>query len=243
MEYFRDENNRIQAGFALNAGKLLVQYNKFSESLSTNEQYDATLSICILQSLLTICSELIAAMRKHDREIWEKVVHDVPIEFGLSRSFVKTNTFSLVLKYREFIEHVRNALSHPTYPEKPPNYPSTGYTTLPDAFGLISHFLFIDSPWVARGKLLSKASSQDEKKVREFADEFKKKNRECGTLEVRKTPEGKYQIFRGDELYIPIFEAQFPVASLKTLAEELANYIAQPTQADWDGNTIVRLVG
>jgi hypothetical protein len=33
MEYFRDEKNRIQAGFALNAGELLKQYTRLTEGV------------------------------------------------------------------------------------------------------------------------------------------------------------------------------------------------------------------
>ena len=62
MEYSRDEKNRIRAGFALNAGRLLEQYSRLSAGVRASERYDATLTICILQSLLTNCWELLKAM-------------------------------------------------------------------------------------------------------------------------------------------------------------------------------------
>jgi hypothetical protein len=96
-------------------------------------------------------------MRDNQRGIWIDVIRDVPSLFGISRSCVIKNTFSsdpLKLTYSEFIKRLRNALSHPTYPEKSPNLPSTGYTTVADESRLISHFRFVDSPWVSRGEIL-----------------------------------------------------------------------------------------
>lgn len=244
MEDFRQENNRIQAGFALNAGKLLTQYSAYSESLGPKERYDATLTVCMLQALLTNCWQLIEAMKQNQKPLWLETVTDVPGLFGIRRSYVKENTFSLdhTLTYSEFVEHLRNALSHPTHPEKSPNLPSTGYTTLPDKTGIICRFRLIDSPWIDRGKMQS-GYTGNEDKVNKAAERFRKKqNYPCGTLDVRKNTSGGYEIFRENKPYIPIFEAEIPLDALKTLAMELANYLAQPTREDWDGKSITRLV-
>jgi hypothetical protein len=246
MEYFRQENDKIQAGFALNAGKLLLPYSAFSESLIPQERYDATLTICILQSLLTNRWELIESMKNHQKQKWLETVTDVPGLFEIRRIYVKENTFSSdpnKLTYEEFVGHLRNALSHPTYPEKSPNLPSTGYTTVPDKTGTVSGFRFIDSPWVKRGVILSGACARREEKVRQTADRFSNEH-QCGKLELRQNSRGEYQIFRDDESkpYLPIFEAVLPLASLKNLALELANYLAQPTREDWDRKSIARLV-
>jgi hypothetical protein len=175
MEYFRDETNGIRAGFALHAGKLLEQYTRLSEDVPASERYDATLAICILQSLLTNCSELIDAMRKHQKGIWSERVPDIPSSFGISLSCVRRDTFlsdPVELTYGRFIEHLRNALSHPTYPEKPPHESSTGYTTIPDGSRLVSRFRFIDSPWVQRGKIWSKYCDKNADKVHQTAKAF-----------------------------------------------------------------------
>jgi hypothetical protein len=243
MEYFRQESSKIPAGFALNAGKLLLQYSAFSESLIPQERYDATLTICILQSLLTNCWELIESMKNHQKQKWLETVTDVPGLFEIRRIYVKENTFSSdpnKLTYEEFVGHLRNALSHPTYPEK---IPSTGYTTVPDKTGTVSQFRFIDSPWVKRGVILSGACAGKEGKVRQTADSFSNKH-QCGKLEVRQNSEGIYQIFREHEnaRYLPIFEAVLPLESLGELARKLANYLAQPTQENWDGTSIARVV-
>jgi hypothetical protein len=55
---------------------------------------------------------------------------------------------------------------------------------------------------------------------------------------------GEYQIFHKDKAgpYFPIFEARFPLKELKALARELSDYIAQPARANWDGESIERIV-
>jgi hypothetical protein len=230
MEYSRDERDRIQAGFASNAGELLEQYTMLSEGVSKSKPYDATLTICVLQSLLTNCCELIEAMKEKQRGMWLKNVADVPGWFGIRHCHVKENTFSsdpTKLTYSEFIEHLRNALSHPTYPEKRPHLPTSGYTTVPDGSRVISRFRFIDSPWVSRGEILSKACGNNEIKLHTTIREFSKEHENCGALEVRRNSRGRHQIFRGNEPYIPIFEAELPIATLKELAAELANHLAQ----------------
>jgi hypothetical protein len=132
-------------------------------------------------------------------------------------------------------------MSHPTSPEKEPHYPSTGYTTLPDNSGIISRFLFTDSPWVSRGSIFSQASSLNEQKVREYAKKFEEKHTRMG-LTVERNSQGRFEIRKDNQIYIPVFEAELTIASLRGLAVELANYLAQPTIDDWDGKTIHQLV-
>ncbi len=120
-EYFREPNNRIQAGFALHTGKLLAQYRDLTRSLLPTEKYEATLAVCALRALLTNCTELRKAMRRHQREFWDLPVPDIGIgHLGIRRSFVATNTFPCALTYFDFVEHLRNALSlfglHSAYP-------------------------------------------------------------------------------------------------------------------------------
>jgi hypothetical protein len=108
-----------------------------------------------------------------------------------------------------FIEHLRNALSQPTCPEKSSRYPSTGYTTMPDGTGIISRLCFIDSPWVQRGEILSNYCGNSEEKVRRTAGDFREPR--YGKLEARQNSKGEYQIFREDEPYLPIFEAELSI--------------------------------
>jgi hypothetical protein len=194
MEYFREPHNKIQAGFALHAGKLLAQYDSLTRR--QYENYEATLLVCALQSLLTICKELIAATKKHRRELWSAAVYDVPGWLGISRRFIRKDTFHPhELTYDRFIEHLRNAVSHPTVPEKRPFHPSTGYTTLLDHSGTISRFLFVDSPWVHRGEVDSRACSSDKERVTDFAKCFETKYPPVRLL-VEQNSQAKYVISR-----------------------------------------------
>lgn len=241
-EYFRERNNRIQAGFALRTGKLLAQYRYLTGSLLPTEKYEATLAICAFQALLTNCYELICAMKHHQREFWSSSIPDIGIgHLGMRRSFVAMNTFPDALTYSEFVEHLRNALSHPTSPDRRPQHPTTGYTTTPDGSGVITQFRFTDSPWIDRGAIHSKALSNNEAIVKRTLESFQRNRAKAAHLDVRNKL-GKYQICDGDTLYLPVFIAELPLSALTDLAIELANHLSQPVDEKWDGRTIQRLV-
>jgi len=174
--------------------------------------------------------------------LWSAAVYDVPGWLGISRRFIRKDTFHPhELTYDRFIEHLRNAVSHPTVPEKRPFHPSTGYTTLLDHSGTISRVLFVDSPWVHRGEVDSRACSSDKERVTNFAKCFETKYPPVRLL-VEQNSQAKYVICREREIYIPVFEVEFTIASLRLLAIQLANYLAQPTIDHWDGKTIQQLV-
>lgn len=246
MQYFEEEKNKIRAGFALNAGKLLVQYDEFCQAIPVEEQYDVTLTICVLHALSTNCWQLVNAMKNKNIEfktLWGKSIPDVPFRMGLSKSFVTEDRFSSELTYGRFIEHIRNALSYPTYPEKRPEYASTGYTTRYGSSTTISHIIFVDLPWVSRGELLSCACNNKKETVDSTLHKHISRYGAMG-LEVRENAKGEYQVFHKDKAdpYFPKFEARFPLKELKILARELSNYIAQPARANWDGKSIERIV-
>lgn len=240
MEYFREPNNKIQAGFALNAGKLLIQYQQMVESFPQESRYDATLAICVLQSLLTNCSELLDSMKEQLKQIWMEQLPDIPFRWGLKRGFVTLNTFPAPLTYERFIEHLRNALSHPTTPDKKPKLPSTGYTTILGSSGIIEAFRFTDSPWVSRGEDFAPYVSKNSTKVAESLKRFNRKY-DC-LVEASLNSRGCYQAMHDGQPYRPIFIADIPLDSLVRIALELSNYLAQPTQEHWDGRIVHQLV-
>jgi hypothetical protein len=240
VEYFRQPNNKIQAGFALNAGNLLVQYQKMAGSLPEASRYEATLVICVFQSLLTNCSELLASMGNDLKDVWKESLPDIPNRWGLKRKFVTINTFPGPLTYEGFIEHLRNAVSHPTTPDKEPKLPSTGYTTIPSSSGTIEAFRFTDSPWVDRGRDQSRYVSTCQAKVACVLDKF---NRKYGChLEASRNAMGRYQAMQDGQPYRPLFVAEIPLDGLTRIALQLANFLAQPTQEHWDGRTVRQLV-
>ncbi len=249
MSEYSRPNDKIQAGFALHIGKLLTQYRNLTSNLLPSEKYDATLTVCALQALLTNCTELMASMKKKEKkencQFWHEPITHIPRHWGIRTSFVKDTCLDEQLTYDIFITHLRNALSHPTAPDKDPHYPSTGYTTIPDDTGIITRFRFIDSPWVDRGKLLYRYSSKIEENVKRSLHSYRHANQRCrpqaNHLEIRKDA-NEYKIYQGDQIYIPVFIAELPLSALTDMAIELANHIAQPVQDNWDGVTIRQLV-
>jgi len=241
-EYIRSDKGKIQADLALRVGKLLSQYGDLTRHLGEEEKDDATLLICALQTLLVNCHALLDAMKNGNKDLWRTSIDNGCDELEISGSLDIESNFPGVLTRDRFVEHLRNAVSHPTHPDHKTFYRSTGYTTVPDDTGIISKFAFVDSPWINRGEVFSWVSSTNQAKVERCKDGFVKKN--CGDIElsVVRNADGKYEICRNRNVYLPVFELSIAVTRLRTVAVELANYVAQPTIANWDGKTIHRLV-
>jgi hypothetical protein len=249
LEYFREENNKIQAGLALNVGKLICQYSEKSNGFPVDQKYDATLVICCLQTLLTNCSELFKAMKSDCKTELEKQVNDIPSFFGLKKSFVVQDTFTNgKTTYAQFIEHLRNALSHPTCADKG-NMLSTGYTTVLDNTQVINKLVFTDSPWVIRGEMHSKYSelknkfNSEKSSLNRILDGLIEKYNNAENLAIKFDPsDKKYKVFQHEKVYYPVFVAEIPLTDLYLIAIQISNYLAQPTQDNWDGRSISKLL-
>ena len=146
MEYERTDDGQIQAAFAQRVGQLLVQYDQWRHQVPTVEQFEATLTIALLQSLLTMCNELIRK-KKEPREIrslaWlaDRRLDEEPPLLGLTVDCVMQRWPSKKgLTYRDIIECLRNALSHPL-PQTSVGLPTTGFTTVQGASDLIESAL------------------------------------------------------------------------------------------------------
>jgi hypothetical protein len=83
----------IQAGHAGNAGKLLQQYLQFVAGQRETHRCDATLTICVLHSLLTQCAELLKYMQLDSLPDLQDPLTDVPNSLGLTTSVVLEDTF------------------------------------------------------------------------------------------------------------------------------------------------------
>ncbi len=245
-EYFRDPQNRIRAGFALHAGNLFVQYQRLSASIHPSERYEATLTLCILQSLLTQCAELIKQMSKIESFDWEQAVTDIPTRWGLRRGFIKEDTNPETLTYRKFLEHLRNACSHPTDLALESFPMSTGYSTIPGPTGLVEAFEFVDSPSVQNGRLRKQFRSNVRQVVQNTVTTLNN-----AWMEENQTSEEpfhvvrigeEYQVYKNDNEYVRLFRAIIPLSDLTETVKFLANYLAQPSQHAWDGKTIKQLV-
>lgn len=235
-EFHRSSDGRIQADLALHAGKLLCQYERYALALPPAERLEGTLTICVLQTLLTNCSELLKSI---GAKRFEKVITDTPAHWsGLSLSMIKANNMARPRLIR-VLEHMRNAVSHPSASDED-NPPATGYTTVIDSSGLVSMFRFTDSPWVRNGAIFAGARSDDESEVRSTLDAFEQ-HYGSHHLDVA-VRDGAYGIYKDGSEFLPVFTIEVPLTSALQLAKALANYLAQPTNARWDGVSVDQLV-
>ncbi len=155
MEYAREEG-LIRAGFALHAWRLLKHYEALTRDQSPSLRYEATLTVCVLQSLLTNCWELYKYLGRKSPRVLGAV--DSFIESLLSEPGVEvTSAFpGEAVDAKAVLVHLRNALSHPTM--KNTNPPTTGYTTVEDGSGRVVRMRFTNSPDLnSKGNLTDKA--------------------------------------------------------------------------------------
>lgn len=244
MEYAR-QFDRIQAGYALNAGKLLVQYLSLAKTMPATEQYEGTLTISVLQSLLTQCSELLKYMESEpiQRQFFDQAIDDGANVWGLKPSFVEVDTFPEDLTLRGLLEHVRNAMSHPA-PDRTFKCRPTGYTTTDAPSKRIMAYRFTDSPWVKADKrdIFGSLPLHKEKEALDRIKSFHRKHAVEGYLEVLAQADGTFEIGREGAVYWPLFEIVLPLPTLIDVAIGLANHLAQHTDALWDRTTILPLV-
>lgn len=246
MEYLRDylEGNKkavsIQAGFALHAGKLLMQYEALAQKLPHDQRYDATLTISVLQALLTNCVELLDSLQKSQsfQQDFARPLLDIPQFLGIGRSLIRKSYYKEEVTHKQILESIRNALSHPTYSTKG-ELSSTGYHTINETGHLISAFRFIDSPWVKRGRLMT---YDDAAKAQAVIERFERRAGNFGLRPRQQNPGRKFEIALGDQTFVPIMELEIPLPNLKVITRELSNLLAQPVMEQWDAATVHQLV-
>jgi len=65
----KNEDGQIQADFARRVGQILLQYDSSSGQVTDVTRYDATLVICLLQTLVINCQQLIRNKSKLHNEL------------------------------------------------------------------------------------------------------------------------------------------------------------------------------
>lgn len=251
MEYQR-QFDEIQAGFALNAAKLLWQYEALTKRTSflpadNEDQYEGTLTLCVLQALLSQCTELLSFLEHQEltRDFFDHKIGREPHPWGLREEFVTADSLPAPLTLKRLLTHMRNAVSHPSFGSPNSAAPPTGFTTAGSTPGApIVAYRFTDSYWVKagmrhfRGSLPQRIESDVRGRARQFDKEWGVKD----YLSVVATTDGSFDLVRNGEIYWPIFQIELPLFELRKLATELANYLAHKTLRDWDGCTIRRFV-
>ncbi len=236
VELNRDSQNRIYADMAYRIGRVIKTYTP----PDSEPNFEVTLQLFSLQGLLTNCQELIrsfSAMKQPIQE-FEKTVVDIPQFLGIRRDFVKKYNFPEKLTYEKFINALRNSFSHPIGSDKAleAEYPSTGYTTVIGTSGTIERIVFWDAPDFIKYRPKKHSSAEKaEKYIKDKLSGIKG----IATIEV----DGNYQILKDGKPFGRVCRIELTPKDLKTFVIELSNYLAQPIQENWDGNTINRLVG
>lgn len=241
MEYERTEDAQIQADFAGRAGKILLQYELFKPQLHLNEQYEATLAIALLQTMLTQCQELLINLRTPDKAplgleglviMANRGLDEPPPLLGLTQDcLLERWPSNKPLRYRDLIECIRHVVSHPS-PQILKGLPRTGYTTQKGSSGLIEAYVFTQSPWVGRsGELLPKyrPSKRDKNKLDAALLEVEKWRRNTGdqTVELTETKDG-YLPMRNGEPFVPVMRIRLDVAQLRLFVLALSDYLSEP---------------
>ncbi|MBH9553990.1 hypothetical protein [Inhella gelatinilytica] len=153
-EYVQTSDGQIHADFARRAGQILLQYERLSRNLDPREQFDATLAVSLLQSLLTSFIELsrLKAMKPRYSQYLDVPIDASPPRLGLNPSAIRWSWRSAAgLRYRDVIESIRNSLSHPTPQDGSRPLPTTGFTARATSVGEIDGYCFVQSPWVEKG--------------------------------------------------------------------------------------------
>ena len=241
MEYERTEDGEIQAAFAQRVGQLMVQYDDWRHKVPAVAQYESTLTIALLQSLLTLCQELIRRKRVPSEleaviQLASRSLEERPTLLGLSTDCIlQCWPTDRGLTYRTVIECLRNALSHPGL-QSGTRWPKTGFTTVPGVSGLIEAYEFTQSPWVNNtGRdLMPRFFSTDagsyppDKLVREINQWERNNNVEGLSLE---RVEGRWQAVRDGEPFIPVLRLRITVGQLRVFTAGLSDYLSEPIRA------------
>jgi hypothetical protein len=269
MEYFRDPKNQIYADIAYRLGRIVTQYDKIS---TNEEKFEATLYLTVLQNLMTTSNEYVRQMTQSARKnsIFNQDISDSI--WGIDNKCWIRHTFNENPNLQNFITRLRNSVSHPTETDLKSEYPSTGYTTIKDNSGSIKKFRFINSPDTLNSRLKMYSSHDIKRllyeQVRKNCKEKYKSEKDdtiemiqqkikssaCTTWKIKNEfPEDtsykqflnnaeKYQLISKNETFIRISIIDLSVMQLGEFVKKLANYLAQPIQENWDGETIKDLI-
>jgi hypothetical protein len=231
MEYFRTADAQIQADFARRLGIILKQYKSLS---SDSEKYEVTLTLTVLQSLLTNCVELLNKLDKKQKT--DNPFYETPINeerWGIYIGNVLLNTYNTQqLNVNQVVRHVRNALSHPTKIMPFEKIQSTGYYTIQTESNIIEKICFVDSPDMNE---LNRRKTYSHSKAIELLNNssanFPK------NVEIQIIDEKKSAFKKEEKPFCRIFKITFSPKQLDQFAFALISYLSHPLIAEWDGQT------
>jgi hypothetical protein len=229
MDYIRSKDGQIQADFARRLGIILKQYHESN----LEEKYEVSLSLSILQSLLTNCVELLKQLK--DREKRTNPIYSSPIDrivWGFSEESIKYNSFNQPnINVEKVIRHIRNALSHPTKVDLLSSSKTTGYTTNNNSPS-IENIIFISSPDLNHhGRCKEYQSEESARRNMTNSGDFPL------DVKIMQLANGNFGYQKDGEPFYRIFEIEFSPDNLLVLTYSLASYLSHPLTSAWDGIT------
>jgi hypothetical protein len=146
-QYWRENKSYIQSDLAFRLGKIIIQYDS-AYPVSSVKNYNSSLYLSALQTLLTTCNELI---HNNDfefphRESYYNIKASISNgnQFGLNNRMIIENTFAKGdPKCSNILNHLRNAMSHPTITDHESKDSGTGYTSIIEG-EIITKYLFVN---------------------------------------------------------------------------------------------------
>jgi hypothetical protein len=243
MEYERTPDGQIQAAFAARAGLLLRQYQSMTKGLPPEDRFEGTLAVAILQSLLTICAELLRDRQVHGRrrsgvgeaKRWGVVTLGESDEFPVSLDcIVECWKEPSRLTRGELVEGLRNALSHPGVQGQSP-YARTGFTTTHSSGGNITGYILTNSPWVNKAGtdvLPSFCPKFDDERGRQRLQgvvDMWIEEKGAMSLNVEPDRSGSWAAFQGGRAFVPVLQVRLSAAEVSALAYELSQLLSTST--------------
>jgi hypothetical protein len=227
--YEETEDGLIRASLAGRIGKLLTQYKP-----DASESYDATLTLVLLQALLTICHELLNKPPSELKKIKSEKLIDVPPMHGLGKLMV-SQFFPGQPEptFYDVVVHLRHAVSHPLFPKHESKIFETGFMALNGHDGKIASYKFVHSPDVKKGKNKNvvwrdEAGYEDRIKVlrglvRGLPSDVKSRIEE-------KSFDDRIEFQLNGQLLQRVFVMKIPVLNLKIFVGELSKLLSRPLE-------------
>lgn len=230
--YEETEDGLIRASLADRIGKLLEQYERLLPA-NGNESYDATLTLVLLQALLTICHELLEKPPVELKKVKSMLLTDVPSMQGLGlrmvSSFFPGETQP---NFYNVVEHLRHAVSHPLFPSPESNIIKTGFMAVNGPEGKIAAYKFIHSPDVKRGRnqnvIPRDGSFENRSKARR--SDMNRLPREVQGEIVEQQFEDRIEFHLGGKLLQRAFVIEIPIPNLKEFVGELSRLLSVPLE-------------
>ena len=237
-EYTRDSEHQIYSDLASRLGKLAKHYESLRRSPISDENYGATLTISLLQSLLAIYVELRKRKRPVFKEVFGRPLLHIPDSYGINFDMVKSFSYFDKFAHKEdmtidfVLESIRNALSHPC-PIYDVQNQRTGYATVVGQSGIVEQFKFVWSPDVngVSGRLIKCEKNDAEDILNKISELNPNHGITLQAVPTRSAANPSYQlVYANGDRFVKKMVIEVPLGALKTLVQGLSEYLGRPIE-------------